>query len=43
MDTLARFDIIDTTVRMAWHADRRDWARDWAAGNRQIMTLAAAN
>jgi hypothetical protein len=23
--TLDRFDIIDTTVRMAWHADRREW------------------
>jgi len=23
--TLDRFDIIDMTVRMAWHADRREW------------------
>jgi hypothetical protein len=23
--TLDRFDIVDTTVRMAWHADRREW------------------
>ena len=42
--TLDRFDIVDTTVRMAWHADRREWdaLNDVFAPQRLAVTTASS-